>query len=213
MSDSEYAAPLGWPSGSFSVVYADPPWSYRGRKQFGFAGDVGVDSGGAVMHYQTMPVADICALPVADLCAKDAILFLWIPSPLLPDGLTVASAWGFHYGTVAFVWHKQRTNPGYYTLSECELCFAFKRGRIPTPRSRKQRQFVSELRKRHSAKPQEVRNRIASMFPTQTKIELFYRGAPPEGWTVWGNEVDANAPAQGREAYPDAGGSRIGGDA
>lgn len=63
----------------------------------------------------------------------------------------------------------------------------FKRGRIPQPRgARNVRQFVSEQRGAHSAKPPEVRDRIAAMFPEKSKIELFARVAAGNGWAVWG---------------------------
>jgi N6-adenosine-specific RNA methylase IME4 len=102
------------------------------------------------------------------------------------------TAWGFKYKTVAFVWEKQKTNPGNYTMSQCELCLVGKRGKIPGPRgTRNERQFISEMRTRHSTKPTEIRNRIVRMFPTQRKIELFARNTS-EGWDVWGNEVETN---------------------
>ena len=64
-----------------------------------------------------------------------------------------------------------------------------KRGKFPAERgSRKERQFISEMRGKHSAKPLGVRERIVKMFPTQKKLELFAR-EKTEGWEVWGNEV------------------------
>jgi N6-adenosine-specific RNA methylase IME4 len=97
--------------------------------------------------------------------------------------------WGFEWATVAFVWDKKKTNPGYYTLSQCELCLVGKRGRIPVPRgSRKVRQLVSEKRTGHSAKPVEVARRITQMFPKQQKIELFATRTLL-GWDSWGHGV------------------------
>lgn len=180
---------LPLPAGPFELIYADPAWDYRGREQFGFVGDVGVSTGGAVKQYPTMSVDEIAAMPVDDICALDALLALWVPSPLLPDGLRVLEAWGFEYATVGFVWDKQRTNPGYYTMSQVELCLIGKHNRIPQPRgSRNERQFISEARGKHSAKPAEVRARLERMFPTQRKVELFARERVP-GWEAWGNEV------------------------
>ena len=188
----------------YDIIYADPPWSYRGRKQFGFAGDVGVDTGGAVHHYKTMSVKEICDLRVQEIAADDALLFMWIPGPLLPDGLAVGEAWDLVYARDAFVWNKMITNPGYYTLSQIETCYVFKHGKIPQPRGvRNARQLVETLeytdlefeqyleqrRGKHSAKPAEVRDRITRMFPTQRKIELFARGNAT-GWDVWGDEVE-----------------------
>tara|TARA_B100000315_G_C14055760_1_gene353960 strand:- start:130 stop:462 length:333 start_codon:yes stop_codon:yes gene_type:complete len=99
-------------------------------------------------------------------------------------------AWGFNWATVAFAWDKQKVNPGWYTMSQVELCLVGKIGRIPQPRgARNVRQFISELRTAHSAKPNHVRTMIEWMFPTQRKIELFARSEQP-GWDVWGNEVN-----------------------
>lgn len=91
---------------------------------------------------------------------------------------------------MAFAWDKQLPVIGHYTMSQCELCLVFRRGRIPQPRgARNVRQFLSEKRTVHSAKPIEIRRRIEAMFPSQRKLELFAR-SPAEGWTVWGNEAD-----------------------
>jgi N6-adenosine-specific RNA methylase IME4 len=99
------------------------------------------------------------------------------------------AAWGLDYATVAFVWDKQRTNPGYYTLSQVELCLVGKSGIIPQPRgSRNERQFLSELRGEHSTKPAEVRNRISKMFPEQRKLEMFARERVA-GWDAWGRDI------------------------
>ena len=94
-----------------------------------------------------------------------------------------------------FVWDKQRVNPGFYTLSQCELCLVFKHGRIPAPRgARNVRQLVSEKRSAHSQKPDEVRRRIEAMFPYARRIELFARERA-EGWTPWG--LDAIGAGEG----------------
>ena len=77
-------------------------------------------------------------------------------------------------------------NPGQYTLSYCELCLLFKRGRIPKPRgARNIKQLVHSRRKQHSEKPFVIAENIEEMFPTQSKIELFARGQR-EGWDAWG---------------------------
>ena len=180
---------LPFPDKKYDIIYADPPWNYRGRKQFGFAGDVGVDTGGAINQYITMSREEIAALDVESISNVNALLFIWVPGPLLPDGLYVIDAWGFKYKRDAFQWDKQRTNPGYYTMTQIETCYVAKRGTIPKPRgSRNERQFVTELRGKHSAKPSEVRDRITRMFPEQSKIELFARKRAT-GWDSWGDEL------------------------
>ena len=136
-----------------------------------------------------MSLQDIKDLPVQDGCNEDALLFMWTSSPHLPQALSVMEAWGFKYATIAFVWDKQKVNPGSYTMSQVELCLVGKRGKIPQPRgTRNERQFLSEMRGRHSEKPSEVRDRIARMFPEQPKLEMFARQKTP-GWEAWGNEI------------------------
>ena len=168
----------------FDIIYADPPWDYRGQLQH--AGPSSGDSGGAVRHYPTVTLDDLKTLPVADIAAENSLLFLWATNPHLDQAIDLGKAWGFNWATVAFVWDKQKTNPGFYTLSQCELCLVFKRGKIPQPRgARNIRQLVSAERGPHSEKPAEVRERIAAMFPAQSRIELFSRDRAP-GWTAWG---------------------------
>lgn len=170
---------------TYSILYCDPPWDYKGQGQHN--GKVGNKS--AINHYPTMKLEELKKLKVEDLAEKDALLFLWTSSPHLPQAIELMTSWGFEYKTIAFVWEKQKTNPGYYTMSQVEICLVGKRGKIPSPRgARNVRQFLSQMRTRHSAKPTEIRNRIAQMFPTQSKVELFAR-EEVQGWSCWGNEV------------------------
>ena len=176
----------------YSIVYADPPWDYKGQKQH--AGKGKGDSGGAASHYGTVKLSRLKSLPVAEVCEKDALLFLWTTNPHLDQAVDLLKAWGFDYATVAFIWDKVKVNPGFYTMSQCEMVLVGKRGKIPGPRgARNVRQFLSEMRGQHSEKPNEVRQRIETMFPSQSKLELFGR-SQASGWTVWGNETQCNDP-------------------
>ena len=176
------------PNKLYSVIYCDPPWDYKGQKQH--TGKGGVDSGGAVSHYPTVRLTDLKELPVWEIAEDNCLLFMWTSSPHLPQAIELGNSWGFNYATISFVWYKEKTNPGFYTMSSCEICLVFKRGKIPQPRgSRNERQFLSELRTKHSAKPSEIRNRVGRMFPEQNKIELFARENTVEDWDCWGNDV------------------------
>ena len=174
-----------FPNKKYQIIYADPPWAYQQQLSGGSK---------ASNHYPTMPVDEIKALPVADLTDTNCLLFLWIGSPILDDGLAVGNAWGFKFTTVGFVWNKKKSVVGHYTLSQCELCLIFKKGSIPKPRgSRKERQLITAKAGKHSVKPLEAKSRIDRMFPEQSKIELFARpgllkNAFPK-WDHWGNEV------------------------
>jgi N6-adenosine-specific RNA methylase IME4 len=171
----------------FGIIYIDPPWDYKGQSQH--TGSGGQSSGGATSHYGTMDLEQLKRLDVPSLCEKDCLMFMWATSPHLDQAIELMKSWGFKWATVGFVWDKQRVNPGFYTMSQVEMCLIGKKGKIPQPRgARNVRQFVSELRGEHSAKPDEVRKRIELMFPTQAKLEMFARAASP-GWDVWGDEV------------------------
>lgn len=125
----------------YQVIYADPPWAYRGKQMnFQSYGRGKVYENHVHDHYPTLSTEQLKAAPVGQLAAPDSLLYLWVTSPNLVAGIAVGEAWGFEYRTVAFVWEKQRTNYGFYTLSSCELCLVFKRGRIPR-RSATPRQF------------------------------------------------------------------------
>lgn len=169
----------------YDIIYADPAWNYGGQTQH--SGSGGKSTGGADAHYQTMTLDDMKKIYVP--AAQDCLLYMWTSSPHLPQAIELAAAWGFSYATVAFVWEKQSTNPGFYTLSQCEMCLVFKKGKIPQPRgTRNERQFLSEKRREHSRKPDEIAARIERMHPTQRKLEMFARTVRP-GWHAWGNEV------------------------
>ena len=178
-------APL--PNKKYGIIYADPPWDYKGQLQH--TGAAGKESGGAARHYPTLPVSEMETWDIAAISQENCLLFMWTSSPHLDQAIRLGKAWGFKWATVAFVWDKQRVNPGYYTMSQCELCLVFKRGKIPQPRgSRNVRQLVQTKRTRHSEKPEAVREGIEQMFPNQTKIELFAR-KQARGWDTWGLEV------------------------
>lgn len=86
----------------YSIIYADPPWSYRDKAQ---AGKRGVE-----FKYPTMTIDDIKNLPVHRITDDDCVLFLWVTFPLLQEGLDTIKAWGFEYKTVAFNWIKKIKN-------------------------------------------------------------------------------------------------------
>lgn len=171
------------PTGRYRVLYADPPWKYGDSRGLdGYAGTAADD------HYPTMSVADLSALPVAAMAEPDAVLFCWTTFPLLPDALAVVKAWGFTYKT-AIVWDKGHGPFGHYHNAAAELLLICVRGSCQ-PDSDKKADQVQEVPRPgpHSAKPEEFRALIDTMYHG-TKIELFRRGAAPDGWAVWGNEV------------------------
>jgi len=164
------------PVGTFSVVYADPPWAYDNS---------GFDQS-AASQYPTMPLPEIAALPVSDLCNDQTVLFMWATSPLLPDAVAVIDAWGFEY-KASMVWDKGRApGMGWFVMTHHELLLIATRAGNPHPLERP----VSVMRftpGAHSAKPHEVYGIIESMYHGPY-CELFARERR-EGWESFGNEL------------------------
>ncbi len=185
------------PTAKFDIIYADPPWDYNGKMQFD---NSSTDSenidlskkifiSSAVFKYPTLKTKELMKLQVQEIAKDDCLLFMWATNPHLDQAIELGKAWGFEYRTVAFVWDKMKHNPGIYTLSNCELCLVFKRGKIPTPRgARNVQQLIRSPRKGHSEKPIEVIQAIERMFPHHERIELFAR-REANGWSAWGLDM------------------------
>ena len=188
------------PRKKYSIIYADPPWHYNGKMQFDRSGKLKENPGwrrdifisSACFKYPTLPTKELKTLPIENIAEDDCLLFMWSSSPHLEQAISLGKAWGFDYKTIAFVWNKMNHNPGQYTLSYCEVCLLFKRGRIPRPRgARNIKQLIEVPRNGHSEKPEKIAEGIEKMFPEQAKIELFARHSR-EGWDSWGLEVLLN---------------------
>lgn len=170
----------------YRVLLADPPWQYRDTRNH--------DPAFGAMTYPTMSTDDICALPFADKAADDAVLYLWVTPPFLPDALRVIDAWGFTFKTVGFTWVKLNKNGrpffgiGHYTKSNAEYCLLAVRGRGVEVVDNTISQVVLSVRGRHSEKPKEVYAKIERLHGAQPRVELFARHRRA-GWDAWGNEV------------------------
>ena len=176
------------PGKKYDIVYCDPPWDYKGSTQY----KQDTITSGAISHYPTVKLSNLKEMTIPNICATNCLLFMWTSSPHLDQAIELMKAWGFRYITIAFVWDKHITNPSHYTMSQIEICILGKRGKIPTPRgARNVKQFLSERRTAHSAKPNEIRERIHKMFPTQHKVELFAR-TKHEFFDVFGNEIEGS---------------------
>lgn len=197
----------------YQVIYADPPWKYPDSSHTLLAGENGKGGhwagktkdwnswnerpkGEFKKLYPSLTKEELFKLPVKDLLDKDAACFMWTTDMHLPQALEIMKSWGFTYKNIAFVWEKQTVNGNPvnlmapWTLKSYEICIFGTKGAMRKYRKDKTiRQMVKAERTRHSAKPQEVADRIVRMFPDCPRIELFARDAKP-GWDVWGNEID-----------------------
>jgi N6-adenosine-specific RNA methylase IME4 len=201
------------PSEKFQIIYADPPWDYGGKMQFDksstsaeridLSRNIFISS--ASFKYPTLKLPELKKLDLDSISDNDCLLFMWATNPHLDQALELGKAWGFEYKTVGFVWNKMVHNPGKYTMSYCELCLIFKKGRIPSPRgARNIKQLIEVPRGKHSEKPSEVRVNIDKMFPSQKKIELFARSQSP-GWRSWGLDAfeEPNTSVQATSKHDD----------
>ncbi len=151
---------------------------------------------GASVRYDTMSLESIKSLPVNSISDKDAVLFIWVTSPLLPDGLSVINAWGFTYKTIAFCWNKQSknglwiSNMGRWTMGNIEICLLGVKGH-PHRILMNVKQLVIAERTKHNKKPDVVRERIVELMGDLPRIELFAR-QKTSGWDVWGNEIESD---------------------
>jgi N6-adenosine-specific RNA methylase IME4 len=172
----------------FRTIYADPPWQYDDQPPMG----------GAEKYYAVMALDAICALPIRALAAPQAHLHLWTTKDFRFEAKTVVEAWGFTFKTEV-VWikttdygRKERFGAGHYYRMAHEVLFMGVRGSLP-PSRHDLPSVLFAPRSVHSAKPEQMRDRVEQFSPGPY-LELFGRASVP-GWTVWGNEYH---PANGR---------------
>ena len=181
---------MDWPKKKYSIVYADPPWSYNDKALAG--------NRGAICKYPVMEFGKLASLQVGRISERDSVLFMWATMPKLQEALWLIEKWGFTYKTNAFTWVKKYPSGGNFlgmgrwTRANAELCLLGTRGKL----NRVNAGVISIVETpigKHSEKPNEVRKRIVDLCGDLPRIELFAR-QQFEGWDVWGNEADGPLP-------------------
>lgn len=174
------------PDKKYSVIMADPPWSYRDKASAG--------KRGASFKYPTLTIEQLHTLPVKDIASEDCALFLWATFPCRKEAMSLIESWGFEYKTVGFLWiklNKKALTPfmgmGNWTRANGEECLIATKGK-PKRVSASVHQVIMSPIEQHSKKPDEVRDRIVQLMGDVTRIELFARNRT-EGWDSWGNEI------------------------
>jgi N6-adenosine-specific RNA methylase IME4/ParB-like chromosome segregation protein Spo0J len=167
------------PTGKYRVIYADPPWSYGNTQP-----DYHTEQRD---HYPVMPLSDICAIPVREWAEDDAVLFLWVTSPILEEAFQVIRSWGFKY-KASFVWDKVLHNMGHYNSVRHEFLLICVRGSCQ-PDVRKLFDSVQSIeRLGHSQKPDEFYGIIETLYTHGERLEMFAR-RPRDGWKGYGNQA------------------------
>ena len=198
----------------YSLIYADPAWSYGNT----------ISNGAAVDHYPTMSLLDMKRLPVWELAADNAVLAMWYTGTHNQEAIELAEAWGFTVRTMkGFTWVKlnqlaelritkalaegdvtnfydfldllngqTKMNGGNYTRANTEDLLIATRGKGLERLSASVKQVIYSPLGEHSAKPEEARFRLEKLYGDVPRIELFSRcGAP--GWHHWGNQSESAA--------------------
>ncbi|ASY56469.1 MT-A70 family methyltransferase [Sinorhizobium sp. CCBAU 05631] len=184
------------PRAAYAIGYADPPW-----EQEAWSDETGQDKG---LMYPPMPLDEIKALCAGDKSpfTRDAILFLWVTTNRLDDGISVLKAWGFEFVT-AITWDKVNIGMGRWVRDRTEHLLIGKRGDFPglimgtQPES-----LYAEAKGGHSRKPVWFAEQIDRLFPEMRKLELFQRKESlAEGdirlnglWDFWGFEAGVDEP-------------------
>ena len=181
-ADAINAEPIPMPAGPFRVIVADPPWLYESR--------VGDFTHRADLPYPSMQIDEICALPVESLAHDDCILWLWTTNAHMRESYAVLDAWGFQSKTI-LTWAKDRIGTGDWLRGQTEHCHLAIRGK-PTILTTGQGTVIHGPLQAHSQKPDSFYALVETICPG-SKLEMFCR-SPRDGWAVWGNESEGNAP-------------------
>lgn len=178
------------PEGEYRCIIIDPPWPMEKivreeRPLQAFENDTGLD-------YPVMTLREIEALPVRELAAQDGChLYLWTTHKFLPDALRLMAAWGFRY-ECSLTWVKPTGITPYSWMYNTEHCLFGRCGNLPIERKGLKLGFTAPVI-RHSEKPGFFYDMAVQASP-EPRLEMFARQAR-EGFTVWGNEVSADATA------------------
>lgn len=167
------------PSGKYRVIYADPPWKYGNTMPEYFSEQAD--------HYPLMTITELCEMPIRELALDDAVLFLWVTSPILKQAFDVIQSWGFEY-KASFVWDKIKHNMGHYNSVRHEFLLICTRGSCQPDVQKLFDSVVSVERGQHSEKPEVFREIIDTLYPEGERVELFAR-RHVDGWAYFGNEV------------------------
>jgi N6-adenosine-specific RNA methylase IME4 len=165
------------PSEKYRIVYADPAWSYGNTMPDGTTEPRD--------HYPVMELDAICAMPVKNWVEDNAVLFLWVTSPVLEEAFQVVRAWGFEY-KASFVWDKIKHNMGHYNSVRHEFLLICTRGSCQPDKQQLFDSVQSIERGKHSEKPVEFYDIIETLYTHGRKLEIFAR-TKRDGWDVYGH--------------------------
>lgn len=165
----------------YKVIYADPPWLYRNERTGGSM------ASGARQKYNMLPLSDLLSLPVSLVAGRDSVLFLWATTPMLPEALSVLSAWGFAYKTCLY-WRKVMSlGMGFWYRGQVEQVLLGVRGSVKAFRIQKPN-FIQTKVRGHSQKPDEMRT-LVEACGLEPRLEMF-ASELVGGWDCIGDAIN-----------------------
>jgi len=168
-----------FPQNKYRIILADPPWKYGNSMPEYFTEQAN--------YYSLMTIDEICEMPINTITEDNAVLFLWVTSPILENSFKVINSWGFKYKT-SFVWDKIKHNMGHYNSVRHEFLLVCTKGSCTPDVPKLYDSVISIERTEHSAKPEYFREIIDTIYPHGNRIELFAR-VKTNNWDVYGNQM------------------------
>jgi len=177
----------------YSVIYADPPWSFNSKKTGGSM------KSGAASQYPTMSSEDLKNLDVESISNDSSLLVMWYVGSQSQEALDLCRAWGFRCVNInGFVWRKltkhgkDHFGMGSITRAGSESALVGIKGRTGgIIKDRGVRSVISAKTGKHSQKPHDFRQAIEKLCGETSRLEMFAR-EKFDGWDVFGNEVEGS---------------------
>jgi N6-adenosine-specific RNA methylase IME4 len=178
----------------FSILVADPPWSFKDN--------LPGKGRGARKHYGCLDLDSIKSFlvdgKIDQYIADDALLFLWRVASMQDESLATMRAWGFGAPKSEIVWVKMtkdmakpKIGMGHYTRNAHEVCLIGARGKaaqliadhgVPS--------VITAPPGAHSAKPDEFYAAVNRLRGGNPVLELFAR-RQQDGWACMGDQLAA----------------------
>ena len=166
----------------YQIIYADPPWKFYDRTPQKVLS--------SSTQYSTMDVNDLTSLPIHKITGG-SILFLWVPTSMMIEGIEVMESWGFNYKTKLYWVKLGKLGTGYYFRNQLEeLWIGTQKGVKPFHLAI--RNYIEKPSIKHSVKPLDfigLIDKVAEKLNIKKKIELFARTCN-KGWDCVGLELE-----------------------
>lgn len=179
-STTHEAAQSSAPTGQYSTIVVDPPWSYSNK-----SGRHGSSANADYIQDRTMTLDEVTLFDIQRWVAPECHLYLWATDAYVGHVYTITEAWGFD-AKATLVWVKDRFGMGNYYRHQHELCVFAVRGKMRLSRMNASTVFNAPITK-HSEKPEEFYRLVESCSPGPY-LDVFAR-KKRAGWDVFGDEV------------------------